>query len=221
MKSKIVTFGVAAVCLLTYQHSLGELRVVIPNNHDIEITEQEKVDTREAPGKLVSNASEFLLASIQASKGDAWVMDRRNDPVDNFSLMLMVTYPKIGINKYRSVEPKVICDGTYEPFSWQTCRESSDYHLDLPGHAQIGINHTSITAESAQAMLTFVDEANLNTTSGSTIATRDVHHILYSNGLGLYHLIGDTPDDEYFSVTLRPTEDSGVTTYEITEWSCG
>jgi hypothetical protein len=69
-------------------------------------------------------------------------------------------------------------------------------------------------------MLAFVDAAKLETPSGSQIAARDVHNVLYNTNVGLYHIIGITPDDEYFSINLRPIEKEGAATFEISDWSC-
>jgi hypothetical protein len=198
------------------ERGFGDIRI----NYDIELSDQEKIETAHAPEKLISNASHLLRMSFGAADGDAWVIDKRDEPRNQYPLMMLVHYPTIKVNDYRTFRPAVVCEGTYNPVVWEYCVESSDTFLDIPGHRQIHIGHASITAKSAQEMLAFVDAAKLETPSGSQIAARDVHNVLYNTNVGLYHIIGITPDDEYFSINLRPIEKEGAATFEISDWSC-
>ncbi len=210
----------AAVSLLANEASCGELRIIIPNNYDIELSEREKAELTEIPGSLVRSASELLLTSIEAGEGDAWLVDQRDDPRNQYPLMMIVNYPIITVNEYRTLEPKVVCEGSYDPVVWDHCFESSDTYLNFPGYNQIHIDHESITFESAGDMFAFVDGAELESPTGAEISSQGVHNLLFNSRVGLYHLIGDTPNNEYFSISLRPTHSLDGAKYEISDWSC-
>ncbi|RZV37535.1 MAG: hypothetical protein EX272_05230 [Chromatiales bacterium] len=220
VKLNSIALALAVVSLLAGERSCGELRIVIPDNYELELTEKERVELPQVPGSLVHNASELLMTSIKANDGDAWLLDQRDDLRNEYPLMMLVIYPKITVNEYRTVEPMVVCGGSYDPVVWEYCLETSDTYLDIPGYRQIHIDHVSITADSAQEMLAFVEAAKLETPTGSQIAAVDVHNILYNTSVGLYHIIGDTPGDEYFSIKLRRIEYKGVAKFEISDWSC-
>ena len=220
VKLNRIVLALAIVFLLTGKHSFGELRIIIPNNYDIELSEQEKAEITEIPGKLVPNASDLLLTSIKAGEGDAWIVDQRDDPRNEHPLMMMVIYPKITVNEYRTLEPKVVCGGSYDPVVWDYCLDSSDTFLKIPGYNQIHINHESITFESVGDMYTFLDGAELESPSGEHISSQGVHNLLFNSRVGLYHIIGDTPNNERFSIALRPIENQDGVKFEISDWSC-
>ena len=210
----------ALAVILGGESASGEMRIIVPNNYDIELSDQEKEELREAPARLVRNPSGPLLKAINDNTGEAWLVDQRGDPRSEYPLCVTIVYPTIAVNDHRTVRPSVACEGTYNPVVWDYCFESSDTYLDIPGHGQIHVGHASITVESAQAMLAFVDAAKIETPAGSSIVSRDVHNILYNSNVGLYHVIGDTPDDEYFSIKLRPIGEFGAMKFEISDWSC-
>lgn len=220
MQLNFVVPAFAIVSLLTGEHSCGELRIIIPNNYDIELSEQEKAELTEVPGSLVRNASELLLTSIKAGEGDAWLMDQRDDPRNEYPLMMIVRYPAITVNDYRTFKPGVLCEGFYDPVIWDYCLESSDSFLNIPGYNQIHINHESITFESVGDMYAFLEGAELESPTGAQISSKGVHNLLFNSRVGLYHLIGETRNKEGFTINLRPIENHDGAKYEISDWSC-
>ena len=219
MKLNCVVLTFAIFSLLTGEHSYGELRILISNN-EFELSEREKAELTKIPGSLVRSASELLLTSIEAGEGDAFLMDQGDDSRIQYPFMMMVIYPKITVNEYRTFEPKVVCEGSYDPVVWDHCVESSSTNLNFPGYKKININHESITFESAGDMFAFVDGAELESPTGVEISSQGVHNLLFNSRLGLYTLIGDTPNNEYFSISLRPTHSLDGAKYEISDWSC-
>ena len=147
-------------------------------------------------------------------------MDQRDDPRNEYPLMMIVRYPTITVNDYRTFEPGVLCVGFYDPFIWDHCLESSDTFLKIPGYNQIHINHESITFESVGDMYAFLDGAELESPTGADISSQGVHNLLFNSRTGLYYLIGDTPNDEQFTIYLRPIESPYGAKYEISDWSC-
>ena len=92
MQLNFVVPAFAIVSLLTGEHSFGELRIIIPNNYDIELSEREKAELTETQVSLVRNASELLLTSIKAAEGEALLVDQRGDSRHQYPLMMMVHY---------------------------------------------------------------------------------------------------------------------------------
>ena len=215
-----IVLALAIVLLLIGKHSFGDLRVFIPGNYDIQLSEQEKEEINEIPGKLIRNASDSLLISIEAGEGVAWILDLRDEPGLEHPLMMMVTYPTIAVNDYRTFQPKITCEGSYDPVVWDSCLESSDTFLNIPRYNRIHINHESITFESVGDMFAFLDGAELESPTGADISSQGVHNLLFNSTVGLYHLIGDTRNNEYFSINLRPIEKHDGAKYEISDWSC-
>ena len=134
--------------------------------------------------------------------------------------MMMVNYPIITVNEYRTFQPGLVCQGSYNPVVWIYCFESSDTSLNIPGYDQININHESITFESVGDMFAFVDGAELESPTGAHISSQGVSNLLFNSRVGLYHLIGGTLNNEYFSINLRPIENQDGAKYEISDWSC-
>ena len=208
------------VSLFTGEQSYGELRIIIPNNYDIEFSEQEKAELSEIPGSLVRNASELLLTSIETGEGVARILDLRDKPGLQHLLLMKVNYPTIVVNDYRTFLPIITCEGSYGPVVWDSCLESSDTFLKIPGYKQIHINHESITFESVVDMYSFLDAAGLESPSGADITSKGVHNLLFNSRSGLYHLIGDTGNHEGFTIYLRPVDGTNGAKYEMTDWSC-
>ncbi len=220
VKLNFIVLAFAIVSLFTGEHSFGELRIIIPNNYDIELSEQEKAELTETQVSLVRNASELLLTSIKAGEGDAWLMDQRDDARYQYPLKMRVNYPIITVNEYRTFKPGVVCEGFYDPVIWDYCLESSGTFLKIPGYNRIHINHESITFESVGDMFAFLDGSELESPTGADISSQGVHNLLFNSRVGLYHLIGDTRNNEYFSIKLRPIENHDGAKYEISDLSC-
>jgi len=215
-----VVLAVAIVSLFAGEQSFGELRIIIPNGYDIELSEQEKAELTEIPRTLIRNVSELLLASIENGEGEVWLIDQRDEPREQYPLMAMIGYPEVTVNAYRKYQPRVTCEGSYDPVVWDYCRDSSDSFLKMPGHNQIHINHESITYERVVDMYAFLDSAELESPIGERISSQYVHNLLYRSKTDLYYLIGDTPNHQRFTIYLRPTDSLYGAKYEISDWSC-
>ncbi len=218
--TKTISLFFAATLLIYGDRGVGEVHVRVTTGFDIELTEDEKAAIYEAPSKLIENPSRHLVAAIAAGDADAIVLDQRGDVRVRYPLMLIITYPTVSVNEFRTFRPVVNCEGSIYPAVWDYCIEKSDTHITIPGHGRIDVNHESITRKNAEQMIAFLDTANLQSPQGESIAGKDVHSIHYRENLRLYWLVGHTAKREHCSVTIRPTPVSGERKYEITEWSC-
>lgn len=210
-----------AVALLIYgDRSDGEVHVRVTTGFDIELTEDEKAAIYEAPSKLIENPSRLLVAAVAAGDADAIVLDQRGDVRVRYPLMLIINYPTVLVNDFRTFRPVVMCEGSIYPAVWDYCVENSVTHITIPGHGRIQVDHESITKESAEQAIAFLNTANLESPQGESIAGKDVHKIRYRENLGVYSLMGHTAKREHFWINVRPTPDSGARMYEISDWSC-
>ncbi len=214
-----ITLFLAAALLIYVESSMGEVRVIVTTGFDIELTEKEKAAIYEAPRKLIVNPSRLLVAAIEAGDADAIVLDQRNGVSVRYPLMALINYPIVSVNEFRTFRPVVVCEGSIYPAVWDYCMENSDTHLTIPGHGRIHIDHESITKESAEQAIAFLNTANLESPQGESIPGKDVHKIRYRENLGVYSLIGITAKREHFWIHVRPIPDGGATMYEIADWS--
>lgn len=218
--TKTISLFFAAALLIYGDRGVGEVHVRVTTGFDIELTEDEKAAIHEAPSKLIENPSRHLVAAIAAGDADAIVLDKRGDVRVKYPLMLLINYPTVSVNEFRTFRPAVVCEGSIYPAIWDYCIENSDGHITIPGHAKIHVDHESITRENAEQMIALLDTANLQSPQGESIAGKDVHNIHYRENLGLYSLTGHTTKREHFWIMIRPSPDSSERKYEITEWSC-
>ena len=218
--TKTISLFFAAALLIYCDRGVGEVRVIVTTGFDIELTEDEKAAIYEAPSKLIENPSRHLVAAIAAGDADAIVLDQRDDARVRYPLMLIISYPAVSVNEFRTFRPVVNCEGSIYPAVWDYCIEKSDTHITIPDHGKIHVDHESITRKNAEQMIAFLDTANLQSPQGESIAGKDVHGIHYRENLGLYWLESNTAKREHCSVRIRPTPDSDERKYEITEWSC-
>ena len=214
-----ITLFLAAALLIYGESSIGEVRVIVTTGFDIELTEDEKAAIYEAPSKLIENPSRLLVAAITAGGADAIVLDQRRDVRVRYPLMVLINYPTVSVNEFRTFRPVVMCEGSIYPTVWDYCIENSDTHITIPGHGRIDVDHESITKESAEQAIAFLNTANLESPQGESIAGKDVHTIRYRENRGVYSLIGITAKREHFWINVRPTPDSGAIMYEISDWS--
>ena len=217
---KTIVRIIASVLLICGECSSAEVRVLVTAGFNIELTEEEKDAIDEAPKELIANPSRFLAAAIEAGEMEAILLDQRGNAREKYPLMLILTYPTVSVNEFRTVRPVAVCEGSIFPAVWDYCRENSDTSIIIPNHGRIYVNHESITKESAEQMLAFLDAADLESPKGAPIAGKGVHNILYRERIGLYSLTGDTAKREHFSIKIRPISGGGATNYEITDWSC-
>jgi len=217
--TKTISLFFAAALLIYADRGVGEVRVVVTTGFDIELTEDETVAIYEAPSKLIVSPSRHLVAAIAAGDADATVLDQRGDVRVRYPLMLLINYPAVSVNKFRTFRPAVVCEGSIYPAVWDYCIENSDTHITIPGHGRIHVDHESITRENAEQMIAFLDTAKLESPQGESIAGKDVHKIRYREDLGLYSLMGHTAEREHFSIDIRPTSNSDARMYEISDWS--
>lgn len=215
-----ITLFLAAALLIYSDRSLGEVRVVVTTGFDIELTEEEKVAIYEAPRKLTENPSRHLVAAIEAGDAEAIVLDQRGDVRVRYPLRVMINYPTVSVNEFRTFRPSVDCQGSIYPAVWDYCIETSDTRLTIPGYGRIHVDHESITKESAEQKLAFLDTANLESPLGESIAGKDVGSIRYRESFGFYSLIGYTAKRERCSINIRLSPESGARVYEILDWSC-
>ena len=220
LKRNLIALLVASSCLVTGQESIAELHIIMPNSDDIELSEQEKRDLAIVAASLIPNPSETLLESIDSGDGLALLDDQRDEPEARYPLMMTINFPEVAVNEYRKQEPKIVCEGSYDPLVWDYCRESSRWSLKVAGYDYVRINRESITLENIAEMYASLDSAELESPTGASIWSRGVHHILFNSRSGLYHLIGNTSSGEQFFIYLRPIEDIISVGYEIAEWSC-
>ena len=218
--TKTISLFFAAALLICGDRGVGEVHVKVTTGFDIELTEVEKTAIYEAPSKLIENPSKLLVAAISAGDADAIVLDQRGDVRVRYPLMLLVNYPTVSVNEFRTFRPAVMCEGSVYPAVWDYCIENSNTHITIPGHGRIDVDHESITRENAEQMIAFLDTANLQSPQCESIAGKHVHKIRYRETRGLYSLNGITAKREHFSIKIRPTPDSRERKYEITEWSC-
>jgi len=217
--TKTISLFFATALLIYGNRGVGEVRVVVTTGFDIELTEDEKVAIYEAPSKLIESPSRHLVAAIAAGDADATVLDQRGDVRVRYPLMLLINYPAVSVNKFRTFRPAVVCEGSIYPAVWDYCIENSDTYISIPGHGRIHVDHESITRENAEQMIAFLDTAKLESPQGESIAGKDVHKIRYRGNLGDYSLLGITAKREHFSIHVRPIPDGGATMYEIADWS--
>ena len=211
---------VALTGLAMGQHSVAGLHIVMPERDDIELSEQEKGNLAISAAELIPNPTETLLESIDSADGLAWIDDQRNEPEAQHPLRMTINFPEVSVDENRKLEPKFICEGSYDPLVWNYCRETSRWSLKVAGYNYVRINHESITLESIAEMYASLDSAELESPTGAAITSQGAHHILFNWKSELYNVIGRTTNGEQYFTYLRPVEGIYGVRYEVAEWSC-
>jgi len=194
--------------------AVGELPVYVSSESGLELSEQQKLEVIEAPRRLIAQPSEHLQQAIRSGISKAFVIDESKDERAEYPYMAIIDYAPITISETRSVDPRVVCEGSGIPPQWVTCFDSSDFFVNLPNHVPIFVDHPATTAERVQKMLAVVDQAQILTPEDVLITSNEVNHILRRNK-DIYAVIGKGVD-----INLRRVLVVGGESYEVTDYVC-
>jgi len=188
--------------------------------HDIALGASERAALAKAPGTLVQNPSQALVEAVALGEGIAFVDDQGQDGPVQYPLFVYFVFPEREVDEFRKAAPSVYCEGYFEPFQLAQCFESTDFFLQVPNGPTVQVKDERFTVDQIAEMFTFLDSSNLESSAGFEIRSHGVHSVLYNTRVDLYHLIGRTEADEYFSVKLRKTANSEAAVFEISDWKC-
>lgn len=208
LSNRALTFLATALVLLSEQGA-GEIDVVVTNGFDIELTKDEEAAAFEAPGKLIANPSERLIEAIRLGQANATILDRRGNVRGEHPLLLLIKYPSIALNEFRTVHPAVQCEGTLYPVVWSHCEEKSETYLNLPGYGTVQIDPGTITKDEAEAVL-----AQLKYAHNFAHDVTEYHTLRYREHVKYYEVTGRSQGGS-FSALIRPIRDDASNGYAI------
>lgn len=195
--------------------AFGELPVYVYSESGLELSEQQKLEVIEAPGRLIAQPSEHLQQAIRSGVSKAFVIDESKEERAVYPYTAMIDYAPITMSETQSVDPRVVCEGDGIPPQWVTCTDNSNFFVNLPNHVPIAVNSWT-TPEQVLAILAVIDQAQIRTPEDVRITSKGVNHILRRDkDKDIYGVIGP-----HETINVRRVLVDGGESYEVTDYVC-
>jgi hypothetical protein len=204
---------VLMLAVLLTGNSLAELQLNVYSQSGLDLTEEQKLDVMQAPGRLLHNPAEHLAQAIQSGDGLVHIMDESDDDRMEHPYTAIFDYAPITISEIRSVDPEIVCQGKGIPPEWTDCFDNSTFFVNLPNHIPIAVDSWT-TPEQVLAVLAVIDQVQFVTPTNVIFTSDGVNHVLRRTG-DVYAAIGSTPDDEHVTIDLRRLFVGGSESYEV------